>query len=100
MENIIGTHEAVVEKIMERYPRTRDDDFLLYAAVCREYGLDIKNDTIADWAKKHAELGYPAFTSINRARLRVEARRPELVGALKAKRLERKEAIKEEMLNG
>lgn len=100
MEQIIKKYEEVVEKILEKYPKTRDDDFLLYAAVCQAYGLDIHNHTIVDWAKGHKELGYPAFTSINRARLVVEERRPDLIGEKKKARLEKAEKIKEEMLNG
>ena len=100
MEQVIKKHEELVESILEKYPKTRDDDFLLYAAVCQAKGLDIRNTSIADWAKEHAERGYPAFTSINRARLVVEERRPELIGAKKAERLEKAERIKEEMLNG
>lgn len=98
MEQIIMKHDLVVEEILERYPKTRDDDFLLYAAVCQAYGLDIKNTSIADWAKKHKEQKWPAFTSINRARLVVEERRSDLISETKLKRLEKKERIKEEML--
>ncbi len=94
---IVKKHEIIVEEILEKYPKTRNDDFLLYAAVCQAYGLDIRNDTIANWAKNHKELGYPAFTSINRARLRVEERRPDLVGSIKQSRLEKANAIKKEL---
>ena len=48
---IVKKHEIIVEEILEKYPKTRNDDFLLYAAVCQAYGLDIRNDTIANWAK-------------------------------------------------
>lgn len=97
MSSIVLKHEDVVESILEKYPKTRNDDFLLYVAVCQAYGFDIRNHTLAFWAKNHNELGYPAYTSIVRARLRVEERRPELVGEVKKLRLERAEHIKEEL---
>lgn len=99
MQGIIGKHVDVVEQVLERYPKTRDDDFLLYAAVCREYGFDIKNTSIVDWAKNHKQEKWPAFTSINRARLLVEEKRPDLISDMKRKRLEKQGKIVDEVIS-
>lgn len=97
MDTIIIKHADVVERVLERNPQSRDDDFILYSEVCKEYGLDTEHTSIKEWSEIHRQDKWPAFTSINRARLIVEERRPDLIGPKKQARLDRQERIREEM---
>lgn len=88
-------YNSIVEQVLEKYPKTRDDDFLLYAAVCRGMGIDIYKTTIADLAGKHKELKAPSFAGVVRARRMLQEKRIDLVGNSYSFRKESAEEFKQ-----
>lgn len=74
--------------LLERYPRLRDDDFLLIGAVYSQfYGVE-HGDSFLDIMKYHKERKLPSFESIRRTRQKVQEERLDLCSS-KAKQKEK-----------
>lgn len=68
--------EPKVERILEKNPKTRGDNFILYVEVLEDYvdtGFSFRSICLA-----HKQLGIPSLESITRARRKIQERRPEL----------------------
>lgn len=83
--------EDLVEQVLERNVKARGDDFILYGAVLRNMGVDIKR-SLADIFAHHVELGLPAMESVSRARRKLTELRPELADA-KVKEIRQQEQM-------
>lgn len=68
---------VIVKGIMEAHPKTRDDDFLLYAYVLNKFGQS-KNIPFWDMAALVKMSQLPSMESIGRARRKVQELYPEL----------------------
>ena len=77
--------ENTVVEILENYPRTRGDDWLLLK-VYLEKTIDTSVMSFATVCDHHDDLGLPSFESIRRCRQKIQAQRPELVDAATAKK--------------
>lgn len=83
--------EAKVFKVLAMYPKTREDDFLLYAKYLKENNAELKDVGLL-YALTHAKnLKMPNFESITRARRKLQRKNPELsppkqVAAARAKK--------------
>ena len=85
--------EKVVVTLMEKFPDTRDDDYLLFASVLNWCGVK-QNENLfhflwGDWKE------YPTFKRVERARRHVQELRPDLAGKIRGKRDEERQVYKE-----
>lgn len=81
MADIYNT-EKIVKKVLELYPATRKDDFLLIFAVYRE--IDFNKAyyiNFCDLMVNHKNHKFPAFKTITRARRKLQSKYPELKDA-------------------
>ena len=65
-------YEDLVERALVEYPKTREDDFILYATVIHYIEPQIVNQPFGIVMKAHKELKIPSFESITRARRKVQ----------------------------
>lgn len=70
--------ENVIKPILEEQPQTREDDFLLYAEVIKEYKPELLNLSARTFLVGHNELNVPNIKSVERARRKVQEKHPEL----------------------
>lgn len=73
--------EPVVESILREFPKTRDDDFKLYAVVAISLNEDVGYTNFTTVMKKHKEFGIPPFESVTRCRRKLQAEYPELASS-------------------
>lgn len=78
MRSELGTVKEQVIEVLAKYPKTRADDFLLYAAVYMEYYGVNGNDSFVSVMRNHTAYGLPGFDSIRRCRQKVQAECAEL----------------------
>ena len=71
--------------LLERYPKLRDDDWLLIGAVYHNY-YGITNESFLDVMKHHKELGLPSFETIRRTRQKVQEERLDLESTSRKKK--------------
>lgn len=63
--------EPMVRLILEKYPETRDDDYLLILKVLDCY-VDTTNLSLSAIFTNHVDLGLPSLHSITRVRRRIQ----------------------------
>lgn len=68
---------VMVKEILEQYPNTRNDDYLLYAYVLNKYGLS-KNISFWEIREKVQNATIPSQESVGRARRKAQELYPEL----------------------
>lgn len=83
--------EAIVERVLDRLPVTRDDDFLLIYNVYKFMNEDTPYMDFRRVMRDHEALGLPSFESITRARRKVQSEKPELRPSKKAKKIRTEE---------
>ena len=77
--NNLKTVESRVLEILKQIPETRHNDMFLYLAYYKVYTLgEVDDMTFEEVLTNYDELGMPCFTSIHRARQRVQSCFPEL----------------------
>ena len=84
--------EDIVKPILEEYPETRDDDFLLYAAVIEKCRPDLQNLSVIDFLTMHKDLYCPSYESVSRVRRRLQNKYPELASERAKARRSKQEA--------
>ena len=83
-----------VEFLLTKYPKLRDDDFLLVGMVYHTYYGVGYDEGFLYVMKNHKELGLPSFETIRRTRQKVQEENPALESS-KAKKKERQIAFNE-----
>ncbi len=81
MENL-KTLEGKVRIILEKNKDARDDDMVLYLALCNDYLANAGEIPLAEIMERHKSLGLPGFESVSRTRRRLQARYPELMSSI------------------
>lgn len=71
MKYIVKT-EDIVKQALEENPRARESDFILYGAVLKRIGVDLKNTTLYDFLATANQKGYPTFETCSRARRKLQ----------------------------
>lgn len=86
----------IVENSLWLFPETRDDDKLLYFAVCTHI-LEVRGETIADYTVEQflTTNNLPPFETVRRARQKIQAEVPSLRGKRRAERMERQEVFRQ-----
>ena len=85
----LKTHEGRVKALLKQNKDARDDDMVLYLALCNDCLENAGEIPLAEIMARHKSLGLPGFESVSRTRRRLQARHPELLGSLpvQAKRM-------------
>ena len=87
--------EDVVLKALEENKKAREDDFILYGAVLKRLGVDLKTTTLYDFLATATENKMPTFETCSRARRKIQEYRQDLVDTKTAViREERQEKVK------
>lgn len=59
--------EDVVKEILEKYPKSRDNDFILYGYVAHYYGFDL-GQSMRRFLSNAAKEKAPAFATVTKCR--------------------------------
>ena len=70
--------EDLVLKVLENYPETRKDDYLLMAKVCETVRPDIMTESFGKVLYNYQRSGAPNWKSVERARRKVQSKHPYL----------------------
>lgn len=84
--------ENVVLQVLENWPDTRSDDFRLMARVCDVICPDVLYRSFGGVMLFHDTHKLPNWKSIERARRKIQAKRPDLVDPKTAKARKKEEA--------
>ena len=74
----IKKYESLVLETLEFNNRARWDDFVLYGAVLRKLGVDLKNTTLFEFLSTADSNNMPSFETITRCRRHIQALRTDL----------------------
>ena len=73
--------EPTVKSVLEEFPETRNDDFLLYTVVAVSLNEDVNYYSFTRAMQLHKKLGIPPFESVTRCRRKLQAKFPELAAS-------------------
>lgn len=80
MKNL-KTIEKKVRAVLEKNEDARNDDMVLYLALCNVCLKDAGAMPLAEIMTQHKYLGLPSFESVSRTRRKLQAGYPELAGS-------------------
>ena len=86
MDNL-KTIEGKVRAVLQENEDARNDDMVLYLALCNLYLADAGNMPLAQILTNHKELGLPSFESVCRTRRKLQEKYPELLGSTRVRRI-------------
>lgn len=86
MKNL-KTIENKVKMILKKNEDARNDDMVLYLALCNLCLKDAGAIPLAEIMTQHKSLGLPNFESVSRTRRKLQARHPELAGSRPVQKL-------------
>ena len=76
----LKTVEKKVRAILEKNEDARNDDMVLYLALCNVCLKDAGAIPLAEIMTQYKYLGLPSFESVSRTRRKLQAKHPELSG--------------------
>lgn len=86
MDNL-KTVEGKVKAVLQKNEDARNDDMVLYLALCNLYLKNAGTMPPAEIMTRHKELGLPSFESVGRTRRKLQEKYPELLGSTRVRRL-------------
>ena len=86
MDNL-KTIEGKVRAVLQENEDARNDDMVLYLALCNLYLKDAGAMPLARILLSHNELGFTSFESVGRTRRKLQERHPELLGSLRKRKI-------------
>ena len=86
MDNL-KTIEGKVRAVLQENEDARNDDMVLYLALCNLYLENAGNMPLAQILTNHKELGLPSFESMGRTRRKLQERHPELLGSVRMQKI-------------
>ena len=86
MKNL-KTIEAKVKTILLKNEDARNDDMVLYLALCNMCLKNAGAMPLAEIMTQYQYLGLPSFESVGRTRRKLQAKYPELLGDVRIQRL-------------
>lgn len=75
---MIDTTQEMVKDILTNNIRARSDDFILYGAVLKRLGIDLKNTSLWSFLSTASEMNIVAFETVSRCRRIVQKNNPHL----------------------
>ena len=91
--------EPYVLEALEKYPITREDDYILYGAVLKATGFNL-DMPLRDFLAKAKRLNVPSFKSVERCRRHICELRQDLCGHAAVAREECEQDYEEYNLTG
>lgn len=82
----LKTLEKVVLEALEEVSEARGDDFILLLEVCRRKELNLAGLDFKTAMEYHRQFGIPNWKSVERARRKIQAARPDLISPEAAKK--------------
>lgn len=89
MDNL-KTIEGKVKSILQKNEDARNDDMVLYLALCNLYLEDAGNMPLAQILTNHKELGLPSFEGVGRTRRKLQEKYPGLLGSVRMQKIRAK----------
>ena len=86
----LKTIEKKVRAILEKNEDARNDDMVLYLALCNVCLKDAGAMPLAEIMTQHKYLGLPSFESVGRTRRKLQVAHPELLGSVRIQKLRAK----------
>ena len=86
MDNL-KTIEGKVKAILQKNEDARNDDMVLYLALCDLYLEDVGNMPLVQILTNHKEIGLPSFESVGRTRRKLQEKYPELLGSVRMQKI-------------
>ena len=83
----LKTIEGKVRAVLQENEDARNDDMVLYLALCNLYLKDAGTIPLVEIMTRHKELGLPSFESVGRTRRKLQEKYPELLGSTRVRRL-------------
>ena len=83
----LKTIEEKVKSVLQENEDARNDDMVLYLALCNLYLKDAGTIPLEEIMTRHKELGLPSFESVGRTRRKLQEKYPELLGSTRVRRL-------------
>ncbi len=83
----LKTIEGKVRAVLQENEDARNDDMVLYLALCNACLKDAGAMPLAQIMTKHRELGLPSFESVGRTRRKLQERHPELLGSVRKQKI-------------
>ena len=93
----VKKYEKIVSKILLNKFTARNSDYVLYAFVLLEYGVDINTLSTKDFLKGLHNKEYPSFEGVGRCRRKLQEKHPELRGNKYTARHTEQEKVKTEI---
>lgn len=86
----LKTIEGKVRAVLQENEVARNDDMVLYLALCNLYLKDAGAMPLARILLNHKELGLPSFESVGRTRRKLQEKCPELLGSVRMQKIRAK----------
>ena len=86
----LKTIEGKVRAVLQENEDARNDDMVLYLALCNLYLKDAGAMPLAQILLNHKELGLPSFESVGRTRRKLQEKYPELLGSVRMQKIRAK----------
>ena len=86
----LKTIEGKVRAVLQENEDARNDDMVLYLALCNLYLKDAGAMPLAQILLNHKELGLPSFESVGRTRRKLQEKCPELLGSVRMQKIRAK----------
>ena len=93
----VKKYEKIVSKILLNKFTARNSDYVLYAFVLLEYGVDINTLSTKDFLKGLHNKTYPSFEGIGRCRRKLQENHPEFRGTKWHARHKEQEKVKNDL---
>ena len=93
----VKKYEKIVSKILLNKFTARNSDYVLYAFVLLEYGVDIDTLSTKDFLKGLNNKTYPSFEGIGRCRRKLQENHPEFRGTKWHTRHAEQEKVKNDL---
>jgi len=76
----IKKYEREVSNILMRKPKSRDCDYILYAFLLLQHGIDITTLSTKDFLKQMSDKSLPSFEGVGRCRRKLQEKHKDLRG--------------------
>ena len=86
----LHTMEKIVLEVLEEHPQTRQDDYILMLKVCEKTNPKILDCTFKLAMKLH-HFQMPNWETVTRCRRKIQAKRPDLVAPVTARKRRKQE---------
>lgn len=86
----LKTIEGKVRAVLQENEDARNDDMVLYLALCNLYLKDAGAMPLARILLNRKELGLPSFESVGRTRRKLQEKCPELLGSVRMQKIRAK----------